>query len=189
MLREIVDLIYSLILQPAKSWSELAEKKDTDSEQFLNRYLYPVFGIMALFAFIGVVTHKKEFDVQVALKTTISLVVSVFLGFYLASFALTEALNSVFGKIKQPKIHQQFVGYASSLIYVVNMLLALFPELVFLKFLILYTVYMVWEGATPYLDIEEDIKTKFTVIAGAIILIIPTLVESLIVVSMPGLRN
>ncbi len=189
MLKEIFMLIYRLILQPAKSWAELAEKQDTDNEPFLKRYLYPIFGIIALLAFVGVFINVKEFDVQIALKTTISLVVSVFLGFYLASFALTEVLDRMFGKTKQPKIDQQFVGYASSLLYVVYMLLAIFPELFFLHFFVLYTIYIVWEGAFPYLGIEDSSRTKFTIVASAIILIAPNLIKIFIFMFMPGLRN
>ena len=187
MFKEIFELIYKLILQPGKSWSELAEKKDTDNEQFLKRYLYPVFGIIALLTFIGVLISKKEFDVQIALKTSINVFLSVFLGFYIASFVLTEIFQRVFNQSKQPKIDQQFVGYVSALMYFSHMLLAIFPNLLFFRFFELYTVYMIWEGAS-YLDIQTKDKTKFTLITAAIILVSPYLIESLMFLLMPELQ-
>lgn len=86
------------------------------------------------------------------------------------------------------KLCQRFVGYSSSLMFALNIVLMLLPEFFFLRIFILYTFYIVWEGAGPYMQVEENIRLKFVGIATAVILITPALIEFVLFLLMPGLR-
>lgn len=59
------------------------------------------------------------------------------------------------------KLCQRFVGYSSSLMFALNIVLMLLPEFFFLRIFVLYTFYIVWEGAGPYMQVEEKIRLKF----------------------------
>ena len=86
------------------------------------------------------------------------------------------------------KLCQRFVGYSSSLMFALNIVLMLLPEFFFLRIFILYTFYIVWEGAGPYMQVEENERLKFVGIATAVILLTPALIEVLLFLLMPGLR-
>ena len=180
-----------MIFQPAKSWDKLADEKEEeiiDNDSFLKAYLYPTIGIVALLAFAGVFFHKKDFNVQLALRLTINVLIALFAGFYLASYLLSEAMLRFFSGDKQYKLCQRFVGYSSALVYVMYMVLAIFPDFSFLLLILLYTVYIVWEGAISYMQISEDQRTKFTVTASAIVIFSPFIIEKIMFLTMPGMR-
>ncbi len=188
MLKGLFGLLFSIIYQPSKAWNMLSEKQETDNENFFKSYFYPLLGIIALFSFLGVFFTRKEFEVQLALKNAISLLIAVYAGLYLASYLLSEFRFRYLGKEKDLKLCQRFVGYASAIVYALYLVLSFFPEFFFLKIFLLYTVYIVWEGATSYMGVEEKHKLKFTLLASVIIILCPFLIEKITFMLMPGLR-
>ena len=180
-----------IIFQPAKTWSELADEKEeeiVDNDSFFKTYLYPVIGIVALLTFAGVFFHKKEFSVELALRLTINALISLFVGFYLASHLLSEMMLKFFSDKKQYKLCQRFIAYSSALIYVMYMVLALFSGYNFLLLILLYTVYIVWEGAVSYMQIPEEQRINFTMFASAIVLLSPFIIKWIMFMTMPGMK-
>lgn len=187
MYKEIFKWVIVLISQPKKAW-EMLTKKEENADEFLSRFVYPLIGLVTAAAFIGVLFTRKEFDVELALKSSIKTLVSSFGGFFLASYLLNEIWQGLFKREKDMKLCQRFVGYSSSLMFALNIVLMLLPEFFFLRIFILYTFYIVWEGAGPYMQVEENIRLKFVGIATAVILITPALIEFVLFLLMPGLR-
>lgn len=191
MFKKLFKQLYEIIFRPTKAWNTLAEEKEEeiiDNEPFLKAYLYPIIGIVALLAFTGVFFHRKDFNVQLALRLMINVLVALFAGFFLASYLLSEAMAKIFSNDKQYKLCQRFVGYSSALVYVMYMILAIFPDFSFLSLILLYTIYIVWEGAISYMQIEEKQQTKFTLITSAIVLLCPFLIKEIMFLTMPGMR-
>ncbi|MDD4728316.1 MAG: hypothetical protein PHN55_06155, partial [Dysgonamonadaceae bacterium] len=124
MIKEIVLLIIRIITTPEVSWRELSAEKNHDT--FLNRFLYPIFGVIALTSFIGGLWILPDGNLQSALKNSIINIVTVYGGYYIGSYIINETLPRL-GIDKNEVLIQQFVGYASSLIY------ALFIVLPFLS--------------------------------------------------------
>lgn len=187
MYKEIIKWVMAIITQPAKAWEELAAKKDQDND-FLIRFVYPLIGLVTLTAFLGVLFTRKEFDVELALKSSIKALVAAFGGFYLAAYVLNECWQSLFKREKDLKLWQRFVGYSSSVMFALNIILTLLPEFFFLRIFVFYTVYVVWEGAGVYMHVEEQERLKFVGIATAGILLAPVLIEVILSMLMPGLR-
>ena len=109
-------------------------------------------------------------------------------GFYLGAYLLNEAWQGLFKREKDMKLCQRFVGYSSSLMFALNVVLMLLPEFFFLRIFILYTFYIVWEGAGPYMQVEEKERLKFAGITTVIILLTPAVIEFVLFMLMPGLR-
>ncbi|MCD7977442.1 MAG: YIP1 family protein [Tannerellaceae bacterium] len=187
MYKDIFRWMIAIISQPQRAWKSLARKEEKGDE-FLSRFIYPLIGLLTLVAFLGVLFTRKEFDVELALKSSIKTLVSAFGGFYLASYLLNEVWYSLFKREKNMKLCQQFVGYSSSLMFAISMVLMLIPEFFFLRIFVLYTFYIVWEGAVPYMQIEEKNKVKFSAIATALIVLLPEIIGITLFMLMPGLR-
>lgn len=187
MYKEIIKWVIAIISQPGKAWVALADKEDSDDD-FLTRFVYPLIGLVTLAAFMGVLLTRKEFDFELALKLSIKTLVSAFGGFYLAAYVLNELWQSVFKREKDMKLWQRFVGYSSSLMFALNVVLMLLPEFFFLRIFVLYTVYIIWEGAGVYMHVEEKERLKFVGIVTAGILLSPAIIEIVISMLMPGLR-
>ena len=167
MLKDIFQRIFLLITQPAKTWALLAEENE-EVDKLFSKYLYPIFGLIALTAFLGALISNQS--MEIALVITIREFVSFFAGFYLASFALNELTSRMF-KRHSLKHCQHFTAYSSSLIYTIAIADSLFGGLGLLYFFLPYTVYMIWEGAAPFMQVSEDKIIKFTIIASFVMLV------------------
>ena len=100
MYKEIFRWVIAIISQPAKAWVLLA-KKGEKQEEFLSRFVYPLIGFVTVAAFLGVLFTRKEFDLELALKSSIRTLVSSFGGFYLgaSSCGYLSFIHSIlFGK-------------------------------------------------------------------------------------------
>jgi hypothetical protein len=189
MYKDLAKWVIAITTTPGKAWKELAQKEEKGDE-FLTQFVFPLIGLVTLAAFTGILFTHREFSIELALKSSIKVLISYFGGFYLASYWLNELLESMFGKEKNLKHVQRFVGYSSAMMYVLNALLLLFPvsEFFFLRIFILYTAYIVWEGALPYMQIGKKQRIKFMVMAGALIIVLPVVIELLLFMLMPGMR-
>ncbi len=189
MYKDLFKWVIALTTTPGKAWKELSEKEEKGDE-YLSRFVFPLIGLVAVAAFLGILFIHKEFNVELALKSAIKVLIAYFGGFYLASYWLNELLGSMFGKEKDLKLSQRFVGYSSAMMYALTALLLIFPvsEFFFLRIFILYTVYIVWEGALFYMRIAEKQRLKFVLIASALIIVLPIIIELLLFMLMPGMR-
>jgi len=189
MYKELFSWVIAIITNPGKAWKELSNKEEKEDE-FLSHFIFPLLGLVALAAFLGILFTEKDFNFQQALKIMIKYVISYFCGFYLSSYWLNEIMGNMFGKEKDLKLCQRFVGYSSVMMYALTIVLSLLPvaDFFFLRIFLLYTIYIVWEGAMPYLQIEEKDNLKFVIIASALIILLPQIIEILMFMLMPGMR-
>jgi hypothetical protein len=188
MFKKLFITAISLIFKPADAWKSLNAHRSEDQEPFLSSYVYPFIGLTALAAFIGVLFTRKGFDVQIALKESIVVILSMFGGFFLSSALINELWQKIFHREHNIKLCRYFVGYSSSLMYCLTILLSLLPEFFFLRFLLLYTFYIVWEGAIPFMEVKESEQLKFVSISTLIIIVMPIAIEFIIGLLMPGLK-
>lgn len=154
-------------------------------ERFLSNYVYPFIGLMTVAAFISICT-RQEFDFEYALKSAILTLVSFFGGFYLASYVLGEVWRGLFKQPKDVRLCQSFVGLASSLMYVLEIVRLLLPDFFFLYVFVLYTFYIVWEGSIIYMKVDEAVRMKFTTLASLILILTPMAINYLFVILMPA---
>jgi len=188
MLKQLFILLFNIIIYPEKTWKECKEEQDSDNTCFLKNYLYPVFGIIALLSFAGILFYRKEWNVQVAIKQVIKETIPYFAGYFLAVFALSR-LSLKFFEIKlTDSVCERFTGYASAAIYAIAMFYAFFPFFPFVQLLTAYTFYIVWQGSIHYLQIKEEYLTKFTIFAGILIILAPLIVRWLLILTIPGTR-
>jgi hypothetical protein len=179
MWKRLFILLFGLIAEPDKTWRELSGKQEENNTNFYKSYLYPIFGMIALLSFVGVVTSSDNSDLQTALKTVIKQITVYVGGFYITSFVLTEFIIPRFKEEFDKLSIERFLGYASSLIYAIAIIQSLFPSLFFLQILVFYSVYIIWAGTIHYLNIEENSWVKFTVISCITLLFIPTVINFL----------
>ena len=187
MFNEIYKRLAGLILKPGETWVELSLKEE-EQETFLSRFIYPLMGLITLSAFLGILFTRKEFDFEIALKITLRTLISVAGGFFLGSYLLNEVWKSVFKQPKNAELCRFFVGYSSSLLFVLNIVTALLPEFFFLHIFVLYTVYIIWEGSAFFMKVKETVRLKFTMITSFIVIVTPFVIEQVLRMLMPGFR-
>ena len=174
MFKEIVLKIVQMITAPEVSWRKLLANENHES--FLNRYLHPIFGVIALSSFIGGFWLVPDGNLQMALKKSIINLVTVYGGYYIGSYILNEFLPR-FGIAKnEPKV-QQFVGYASSLMYALFIILPFFSDFFILWIFALYTAYILYTGYGVYIIGKDEHQMSFTGVATTSILLTPAIIN------------
>lgn len=108
------------------------------SRRVLIPTVYPLIASLLL-RLSGRIVYAKEFDLELALKSSIRTLVS-------RSVVLPRGLSDeriwqgIFKREKDLKLWLRFVGYSSSLMFALNIVLMLLPEF-FLRYLSLYILY------------------------------------------------
>ncbi len=187
MYKTILHTLFSLSISPVTSWAELDTEADIDNKSFLDKFLYPVIGFTTLATFLGKLFYSKGYDIEYALKSASVTFVSLFAGFFLAAFVLNEAMKFFFRRDDNIVKCRLFVGYVSCCCYMITTLLAILPELFFLKFALLYVLYIIWVGSDKFMGIGEKARIKFLILSTAIIVASPYMVEKVMLMLMPGL--
>lgn len=172
MLGKLIDLLVRSIVRPDKIW-KLIDKSEKEGEKssFYNKYLYPTWIVLSILSFAGIYFSNDSFDIQIAIRTTIDTFVSLYLSFYLSVFFLKKAQKYL---VKIEVNHDRslkFIAYSSFFIYFLNIFIALFPALFFLKIFYFYTFYAIWEGANVYMKVDEEKRVKFSILAFISILL------------------
>lgn len=187
MFKNLFNTTIALVFRPSEAWKDLRAKRADDHESFLSGYIYPYIGMIAVAAFVGILFSRKEFDFQIALKTSILECLSAFGGFFLASYLVNELWRALFHRASDIKLCRSFVGYASSLMFALTIIESLLPAIFFLRIFSIYTIYIVWEGAVPYMEVDESEQFKFVTIATMMILLTPFALNLMLRWLMPGL--
>ena len=98
MYKALFKLIIAMIFQPSRTWKMLESRYYNDGkievepqsyEMFLKHYLYPFIGILTLASFFSICT-RQEFDLEIALKSSVVTFVSTYGGYHLAAYVLNE---------------------------------------------------------------------------------------------------
>ena len=182
MWRDIFSTITELIVASPNVWKTIEREKKSHHE-FLTRYLHPLFGIIAIASFIGGLWVIRDGSIERGLKQAIINVVSVYGGYFIASYSLNE-LASDFGLKRHLPTFQKFVGYSSSILYLLFIIIPFFPSFIILWLLALYTIYPVHIGSHYFLKVADDKRLNFTLISSALILLIPAVIRLLFSVTI-----
>ena len=187
MIKNILTNLFLLVVFPAKAWQQIAEKKESQ-DHFLNYYLYPMMGITAISAFGGF--FDSGFTLENALKVVTIDFVQYFVGFFISAFLIDEIRQRLLDEDKNPQLSQKFSGYLLSIYMVVTIALNILPDnFSFLRFAPLYIIYVAWEGLKHFLNVPEPRRMTFIVLVSLIILLSPTIIERIMFILMPGIRN
>lgn len=178
MWKEFFNTCVRLIVSPQRAWGEILVEEE-DRNDFLNKFLHPIFGIIALTTFVGGLWFSRNGTVESALKETVVSIVSVFGGYYLASYIINE-LAPRFFLIKDLTHYQLFVGYASIVMYISFIVMPLLSRFSFLWLIAIYTLYIVYAATNTFMQIEEKRRISFTAIASSLIVLVPLIIKNLL---------
>ncbi|MDO5664843.1 MAG: YIP1 family protein [Bacteroidia bacterium] len=178
MFKNIIQTIFFLIVLPRKGWKRIINKK-INHQDFINNFLFPIFGFVAITTFIGGMWLMEDSGIHWALKYTIIVVSALFGGFYLVSYLLNE-LFPKFGLDKNLNKAQQFTGYSSVVLYILFFVMPLLSEFTLLWFVVIYTLYIVFVGANEFLHIAENKRVSFAVIASLLMALLPLIIKILL---------
>ena len=175
MWRDIFGIVKQLFIASPKAWKDIKRERRTQNE-FLNRYLHPMFGLIALSSFVGELLFSQNGNVESALKQAIIAVVAVYGSYFIASYVLNETAER-FNLTKNMPMFRKFVGFSSVVIYILYLIVPFFPNFVILWLLAIYTVHLLYTGAQYFVNVDKDNLLKFTILSSAVIMFTPAAIN------------
>ena len=108
--------IVLLISSPAKAWNEISEEANT--RHVMENFVYPLIGLCGLSVFIGCFignTAGANEAFQVAMKRCCATCVSLFGGFFLASYLSDLLGKKLLGRESEMEQNRCFIGYSMNM--------------------------------------------------------------------------
>ena len=168
-----------LISSPARAWEEIRLEKDRH-KVFMN-FVYPMIGLCALSVFIGslwTMGWGSAQSFQYAMTQCCAVAVSLFGGCFLSAFLLNILCVRIFNRPNNIGLAQQFTGYALVVVFLLKIILGILRNFWIIALpLQFYTLYVVWEGCIPLMNIAITDKLRFTVCSTLLFICCPWLIE------------
>lgn len=176
--KELLNRTILLITAPAKAWVEIGT--EDNRKKVMSEFVYPMIGLCGLSVFIGTFIGNTAGTsaFQIAMTRCCAVFVSLFGGFFLASYLTNLLGKRILGRDDETELNQQFVGYAMVVTFVLDIVSGLFSISILHWILQFYTVFVVYEGARSLMDVEEKDLTRYSLIASVIIMISPSLIAT-----------
>lgn len=167
-----------LITSPVKAWEMINEENPMQVQM---GFVYPMLSFCGLSYLIGSLLSSGwsgPQSFQIAMISCIAVAVGLFGTFFITAYTMNQvAVKSMKAEDNFLKM-QQFVGYSMVVVFVLKLLLGLLPDFGIISFLLMiYTVYIVWEGSRVVLDIPENNRLTFTSITSIMIIVMPIALE------------
>lgn len=177
--KELANTVLMLLSAPAKAWSKIIQGEER--KEVTTQFVYPLIGLSGLSVFLGTFMRHSSatFLFQEAMTRCCALFVSLFGGYFLASYLIDWAGQRFFSRASQLPLIQQFVGYSMAVIFVLQIINGLFAIEILYWILQFYIVLVAYEGARQLLQVEEKSLTKYSLVASAAMLLAPFLIDKL----------
>ena len=174
--KELFNRTVQLISSPAQAWLDIA--KEEDRKKVMSEFVYPMIGLCGLSVFIGTFIGNTAgvSGFQIVMTRCCATFVSLFGGFFLASYLTNLWGKNALGREDETALHLQFVGYAMVVTFALDIITGLFSISILRWILQFYTVFVVYEGARSLMQVKEKDLTRYSLIAALIIIVSPTLI-------------
>lgn len=176
--KELFNRIVLLISSPAKAWIEIAD--EDNRKKVMSEFVYPLIGLCGLSVFIGTFIGNTAgvSGFQIAMTRCCATFVSLFGGFFLASYLTNLLGKQILGREDEKELNQQFVGYAMVVVFVLDMVCGLFSISLLRWIFQFYTIFVVYEGARTLMEVDGKSLTRYSLIASVVIIVCPSLIAT-----------
>ena len=174
--KELFNRAVLLLSTPAKAWEEIAN--ESNQNKVMSEFVYPMIGLCGLSVFIGTFIGNTAgvSAFQIAMTRCCATFVSLFGGFFLASYLMNLLGKNTLGREDEKELNQQFVGYAMVVTFALNIIGGLFSVSLLQWIFQFYTIFVVYEGAKTLMGVEGKSLTRYSLIASAVIILCPGLI-------------
>lgn len=178
--KELFKRLSAIITSPRKAWVEIAT--ESPRRDVTATYVYPLVALGGLVMLVSALFHDglQRMTFHAAMMEICSYCISLFGGFFLASYLFDLVAQKFLQRQSDMALANIFVGYAMGVVFVADMLVALFPQFfIFEWVLLLYVCYVVWEGCDVLLAVEEEKRVVYMAITSALIIFSPAIIGAL----------
>lgn len=177
--KDLFHITTLLISSPARAWEEI--RLHEGSQSVFARFVYPMIGFCGLSVFIGALLSMGwdgTISFQLAMTQCCVVAVSLFGGYFLAAYLINTMRVRMFKMDSDIPLTQQFAGYASVVLFLLQIIMGLLPDFRIIGMLLqFYTVFVVWEGSSILMKMEEKDRLRFTILSSVLLLVCPFIIQ------------
>lgn len=174
--KQLYNRTKNILRAPRAEWAKI-KAEEINSSQVINDFILPMAGLCALSSFLGILFQSAGFE-----KALVSVIISLgktFGGVYFTFFILQETAK-YFGLKRNKTAFMQIAGYSFVVIFVVDIVANLIPELFFLNFLKIYIFYIVWEAVEIIVQVDEKKRTAYVIFVSILVLLSSFVIEQVL---------
>ena len=167
--QSIIARAIAIIISPAKEWPKI-KAEDTSTREVFMRYVLPLALIGPVAGLIGYLIFGYSALGGVSFRpglisAVIGAVVALALALisFLVLWLIADTLSRKFGGEVSPTNALKLVAYGSTPVWLVG-IFALVPPLSILGLLALYSLYLIYVGVTPMLNVPKEKALLFTAV-------------------------
>lgn len=175
-LRYIFRYVKDLLSHTDETWVQLRDPnlKEAQVDYMLRYYYWPLMGIAAICIFFlhgnGVMVNSKlaydaPFDFLTGLKGMAMFAFGYATGPMLAGLIIREVFGFFTDVTFDRNKLELFVHYSISIVLLVDLFCAFLPSMTFLTFIGLYVIYVVWLGASLFLEVQSSLLRFFVFVS------------------------
>ena len=177
--KELFHIALQLISSPARAWEEI--RLEEDRRKVFTAFVYPMIGLCGLSVFIGslwTMGWGGPQSFQYAMTQCCAVAVSLFGGYFLASYLINGLRVRMFMMDSDIPLTQQFAGYALVVLFMLKIIIGILPDFRVVSWLLqFYIVYVVWEGSAKVMQVAEKDRLRFTLLSSFLLLSCPVVIE------------
>ena len=170
--------VKGLITNPDTEWREITGEKMSVFETFLS-YNMPLILLSTLAVFIGALLNYNALPAKMAIIHAAYTFTAFLTSLYIAYLFISWLMPFFNIKLNDEQIYN-IVALPSLLIYLVHLIVTLFPEVFFLRLLNLYAGYIIWKGYDVLFPGYKQGKVLLALITSTVVLLLPLGVFSLL---------
>ena len=178
--KDLFRRLFTLIGAPKKAWVEISA--ESPRRDVTSTYVYPLIALCGLAVLLSAMISDgmQRPTFQSAMMDICRYCVALFGGFFLAAYLVDILRQKLLQHPANMSASQLFVGYAMGVVYFAEMLALLFPQFFLFKWMLMvYIIYIVWEGSEVVFAVEEGHRMMFTALASVSIIFSPALIRML----------
>lgn len=177
--KELFHIASQLISSPARAWEEI--RLEEDRRKVFTAFVYPMIGLCGLSVFIGslwTMGWGGPQSFQYAMTQCCAVAVSLFGGYFLASYLINGLRVRMFMMDSDIPLTQQFAGYALVVLFMLKIIIGILPDFRVVSWLLqFYIVYVVWEGSAKVMQVAEKDRLRFTLLSSFLLIACPVVIE------------
>lgn len=175
--KDLFHIALQLISSPARAWEEIRLE---DRRKVFTAFVYPMIGFCGLSVFIGslwTMGWDGPQSFQYAMTQCCAVAVSLFGGYFLAASLINGFCTWQGIREDDIQLVRQFAGYSLVVVFLSQIVIGLFSDFwLMAQLLQFYTIYIVWEGSSRLMEVAEQHRLRFTILASVALIASPALI-------------
>ena len=190
VLKDKILIIYwasfsGLLTNTIKTWERLKRLSGGKKTPIFKATVLSI-ATVGIVNFIGT-TLQTDIDFIEGVKSSITLMFSLFISVYISSFINLIALENLIKREARLSEVFNFTALLYRLPFLVHALEPIISLIFFYKLTLLYTFYIAWFGTEHFIEVPKDNRVVFTTVSGLSVIFMPYIISKLLTILMPGL--